>query len=129
MTAKSAARLLLGGMLVGAGVTHLTVARRTFKAQVPDWAVDLSDLSKDDIVLLSGAAEIALGAALMALPKEKHTVGLTAAAFFTAIFPGNIAQYTERRKGFGLDTDAKRLTRLFFQPALVAWAIWATREE
>ena len=128
MTAKSAARMILGGMLVGAGVTHLTVARRPFKAQVPDWAADLSPFSKDDIVLLSGAAEIALGTALLALPKEQKTVGITAASFFTAIFPGNIAQYTERRSAFGLDTDAKRLARLFFQPALVAWALWSTSE-
>ena len=27
---------------------------------------------------------------------------------------------------FGLDTDAKRFARLFFQPALVAWALAST---
>jgi uncharacterized membrane protein len=75
---------------------------------------------------LSGAAEMALGTALLALPKEKERVGWVAAAFFTAIFPGNVAQYIERRSAFGLDTDGKRLTRLFFQPALVAWALWST---
>jgi hypothetical protein len=32
-----------------------------------------------------------------------------------------------RRNGFGLDTDEKRLARLFFQPALVALAWWSTR--
>ena len=122
------ARKLLGAMLVAAGTTHLTVARRAFRAQVPDWATELSPFSKDDIVLLSGAAEVALGAALLGLPKEKKTLGLTAAAFFTAIFPGNIAQYTNRRDAFGLDTDGKRLARLFAQPLLVAWALLAMRE-
>jgi uncharacterized membrane protein len=48
------------------------------------------------------------------------------AAFFVAIFPGNIAQYVEGNDGFGLDTDGKRLARLFFQPLLVAWALWST---
>lgn len=47
-------------------------------------------------------------------------------ALFVAVFPGNLAQYTEHRDAFGLDTDQARLTRLFFQPVLVAWALWAS---
>lgn len=53
-------------------------------------------------------------------------VGLVVAIFFVAIFPGNIHQYTEGISAFGLDTDAKRLVRLFFQPLLVLWALWST---
>ena len=68
-----------------------------------------------------------LGTALVALPKERRRVGAILAAFFIAIFPGNISQYVEKRDGFGLDTDRKRLVRLFFQPVLVAWAWWSTR--
>ena len=128
MNAKDTGRLLLGGMLMTAGVTHITVARKPFQAQVPDTAVELSPFSKDDVVLLSGMAEIALGAALVGLPKEKHRMGIVAAAFFTAIFPGNISQWMNRRDAFGLDTDGKRLARLFMQPVLVAWALWATRD-
>ena len=41
-----------------------------------------------------------------------------------AIFPGNIAQYVEGTDAFGLDTDGKRLVRLFFQPLLVLWALY-----
>ena len=111
--AEQVARMALGATLVGAGVTHLTVARREFRAQVPDWVTEISPFSKDDVVLLSGAAEIALGTALATFPGERRNTGLAAAAFFTAIFPGNIAQYTEGRDGFGLDTDGKRLARLF----------------
>lgn len=123
---RKAARLLLGTMLMAAGTTHLTIARKAFRAQVPDWAVNFSPYSKDDIVLMSGIAEIGLGAALAFLPKERKRMGVVAASFFTAIFPGNISQYTERRDAFGLDTDAKRLGRLFFQPLLVGWALWVT---
>lgn len=123
--AEQIARIALGVTLVGAGLTHLTVARREFRAQVPDWTTKISPFSKDDVVLLSGAAEIALGTALATLSGERQKVGLAAAAFFTAIFPGNIAQYTERRDGFGLDTDRKRFARLFFQPVLVAWGLWS----
>lgn len=34
-------------------------------------------------------------------------------------------QYAERKDGFGLDTDGRRLARLFGQPALIAAALWA----
>jgi len=121
--AKKIARVLLGGNLIFAGISHLTFAREDFQAQVPDWV----PLAKDDTVVYSGLVEIALGSAL-ALTDEKHqaTVGKVAATFFTAVFPGNISQYVNRRSAFGLDTDRKRLIRLFFQPALVYWALKST---
>jgi uncharacterized membrane protein len=78
------------------------------------------------VVLASGVAEIALGAALVALRRRRTIVGVIAAAFFVAVFPGNISQYVERIDAFGLDTDRARLVRLFFQPLLVLWALWAT---
>ncbi len=43
-----------------------------------------------------------------------------------AVFPGNVAQYVEGVDAFGLDSDGARLTRLFFQPLLVLWALWST---
>ena len=55
----------------------------------------------------------------------KRTVGKVVAAFFVAVFPGNISQYAERHDAFNLDTDAKRLARLFGQPALIAAALRA----
>lgn len=119
---RSLARLLLGGVLVFAGVTHLTVARDEFRAQVPDWF----PVGDDPVVLVSGLAEISLGAALVGFARGRVGVGLVVAAFFIAIFPGNIAQYVEGTDAFGLDTDRKRFVRLFFQPVLVLWALWAT---
>ncbi|WP_310590530.1 hypothetical protein [Dyadobacter sp. CY261] len=84
-------------------------------------------LKKDDTVVYSGIAEIALGTALVVTPKQyRQAIGRIAGLFFTAVFLGNIAQYTKRSNAFGLDTDAKRLTRLFFQSALVAWALNST---
>jgi uncharacterized membrane protein len=121
---RAVAQGVLGAFLATAGVGHLTVQREEFQAQVPPWV----PLDEDLVVLLSGAAEIGLGAALLASWRQprRALVGATAAAFFVAVFPGNIAQYTEHRDAFGLDTDAKRLARLFFQPLLIAWAIEAT---
>jgi uncharacterized membrane protein len=117
---KTIAHKLLGGMLVFAGVSHLTFARKAFLAQVPDWV----PLEKDHTVVLSGVAEVVLGGALlMAGAKHRKLVARTAAAFFVAVFPGNISQWVNRRSAFGLDTDRKRFARLFFQPLLVYWAM------
>ncbi|MCF0055008.1 hypothetical protein [Dyadobacter sp. CY356] len=123
---KKTARIILGAGLVFAGISHLTFARRDFRAQVPDFV----PLKKDDTVVYSGIAEIALGGALiLANKKQKETVGKVAAAFFTAVFPGNIAQFVNKRSAFGLDTDGKRFARLFFQPALVYWALKSTSKK
>lgn len=119
--ARTLARLALGGALAFAGTSHLTVARQEFRAQVPDWF----PLDHDLVVLASGVVEILLGAALLS-GRRRRQVGWIAAAFFVVIFPGNIAQYVEGTDGFGLDTDRARLVRLFFQPVLVAWALWST---
>jgi uncharacterized membrane protein len=118
--ARTAARLLLGAAMVGAGVLHLTTQRQEFRAQVPDWFPVDDDLT----VLGSGVAEIALGASFIALPRKRRLVGALLAAFFVVIFPGNVAQYVEGTDAFGLDTDRKRLVRLFFQPLLVLWALY-----
>jgi uncharacterized membrane protein len=123
---KRIARTLLGGALVFAGVSHLTFARKEFRAQVPAWV----PLSADDTVVYSGVAEIALGTGLIVANEEhQETLGKIAAAFFAAVFPGNISQYVNRRSAFGLDTDQKRLTRLFFQPVLMYWALKSSKRE
>lgn len=120
---KKSARILLGAGLIFAGISHLTFARKEFRAQVPNWV----PLKKDDTVVYSGLVEIALGSALVFTNKKhQETVGKVAAAFFAAVFPGNIAQYTHHRNGFGLNTDTKRFARLLFQPGLIYWALKST---
>lgn len=113
--------------MVFAGLSHLFWARREFQAQVPDVVTEVLPIDKDAVVVASGAVEMMLGTALVALPKERRRVGAILAAFFVAVFPGNIAQALGKRDGFGLDSDAARIGRLFFQPVLVAWALWSTR--
>ena len=119
---RTVLRWLLGIVLIGAGVAHLTTQRTEFRAQVPSWF----PIDEIVVVIVSGLVEIALGLALIALPGHRVVVGLIVAGFFVVIFPGNIAQWTEGVDAFGLDTDAKRFARLFFQPVLVAWALVAT---
>jgi len=118
---RRVARVALGLGLLFAGISHLTFARQEFRAQVPSWV----PVDTDVTVLASGAVEVGLGAGLV-LSRRRVALGLVTAAFFVAIFPGNVGQWLERKDGFGLDTDRRRLARLFFQPVLVAWALWAT---
>ncbi len=76
--------------------------------------------------MASGLVELALGAALIVLVRYRVAVGFLVAAFFVAVFPGNIAQYVNGIDAFGLNSDRARAIRLLFQPVLVAWALWAT---
>jgi len=108
--------------MVIAGIGHLTFQRRAFQAQVPDWV----PVSKDLTVVSSGVVEIALGLTLIFWKKQRTNTGILLAIFFILVFPGNIAQYLGHKDAFGLDTDNKRLIRLFFQPVLIFWALWST---
>lgn len=119
---KNLIRIALGAFMLLAGIGHLTYARETFQAQVPDWI----PLSKDFVVLASGVVEILLGLSMVFLVKQKKYAGLALAIFFVLVFPGNISQYLEHRDGFGLDTDTRRLVRLLFQPVLIFLALYST---
>lgn len=126
---RAVVRWLLAGLLVVAGVSHLTWGRRGYRIVVPGWATAVTRLDEDAIVVASGAVEIGLGAALLALPKERSRVGVAVAAFFVAVFPGNVHQWCTGRSAPLLRTDRARLVRLFLQPVLIAWALWSTRNE
>lgn len=119
---RTGARILLGVLLAFAGISHLTWGRDDFLAQVPAWV----PFSADFVVVSSGVVEIVLGLALLFLAKQRVLVGIVVAAFFVAVFPGNLSQYMTGTDAFGLDTDTKRFVRLFFQPVLVLWALWCT---
>ena len=122
---RRVAQVVLGAAMLFAGTGHLTFAREEFQAQVPPWV----PLDPDLVVLASGVVELAVGAALVVTWRQpaRALVGVATALLFVAVFPGNVAQYTEGRDAFGLDTDRARLVRLFFQPVLIVWALWATR--
>ena len=114
--------MVLGFALAYAGVGHLTTSRIEFQAQVPTLLAEYADF----VVLASGVVEIALGVGLIALWKYRVQLGWVVAAFFVAIFWGNISQYVNGVDAFGLNSDRARLIRLFFQPLLVMWALGST---
>lgn len=116
-------RLALAGLLLTAGTGHLTVLRHEFAAQVPPWF----PVAPDAVVVASGVVELILGSTLAVVPRRwRSLVGWVAAAFFVAVFPGNVSQYVTRTDAFGLDSDQARAIRLAFQPLLVVWALWST---
>jgi uncharacterized membrane protein len=127
--AKALAQLLLGAFLITAGISHLGSNRIEFQAQVPTYL----PADPDFVVIASGVVEIALGLllimTLLIYKKYRSVVGLITAIFFILIFPGNINQYVNQIDAFGLDTDQKRLIRLFFQPPLVIAALWVSGAE
>lgn len=124
-TIQSVLRVLLGLFMTLAGIGHLTFQREEFMAQVPRWLPE-NPAFMDFVVISSGVVEIALGLAMIFWVNQKVKVGIALAVFYVLIFPGNISQYTNGIDAFGLDTDTKRLVRLFFQPLLILWALWST---
>ena len=123
---KTAARTLLAALLLVAGASHLTWGRRGYRIVVPDWATKVLRTDKDAIVVASGAVELMLGGALLALPHERRRVGGIVAAFFVAVFPGNVHQWRTGRDAPLMRTDRARFIRLLLQPLLVVWALWST---
>jgi uncharacterized membrane protein len=123
---KKLLQLSLGAFLTSAGTSHLGSNRTEFLAQVPSWL----PLNGDFVVVASGLVEIALGVSLISttfiFTQHRKQVGIVVAIFFILIFPGNINQYVNKIDAFGLDSDQKRLIRLFFQPPLVIWALWSS---
>lgn len=115
-------QIVLGLALGFAGVGHLGSNRVEFRAQVPSLFEEYADF----VVVASGVVEIVLGAALVLAWRYRVVVGWIVAAFFVAIFWGNISQYLNGVDAFGLNSDRARLVRLFFQPVLVAWALLST---
>ena len=115
-------QIVLGLALGYAGVGHLGANRVEFRAQVPSLFEEYADF----VVVASGVVEIVLGVALVLAWRYRVVVGWIFAAFFVAIFWGNISQYLNGVDAFGLNRDRARLVRLFFQPVLVAWALLST---
>jgi uncharacterized membrane protein len=117
---RALVRGVLAVVLVVAGVGHF-VAHESFLQQTPTWLP-----ARSLIVWVTGVMEVALGVALLALPHRRRQVGWALAAFFVAVFPGNIHQAVAGNDAFGLDTPTARWGRLLLQPVLVAAALWST---
>jgi len=124
-TIQNIFRILLGLIMLYIGIAHLSFRRIEFQAQVPNW-LTTDDGLMDLVVLISGYIEIAFGILMVVGDKLKVKTGIALGIFYILIFPGNINQYINEIDSLRLDSDNKRLIRLFFQPLLVLWAFWST---
>ncbi len=117
-------RLVLRGLLaaayLGIGIVHVT-RPDAFLPIMPDWVPD-----PRDVVLVTGACEIAGAVALMT-PRLRRAAGWAFAAYAVCVFPANIKHAME-------NVDVPPIPsswwyhgpRLAFQPVFVWWALWAT---
>jgi uncharacterized membrane protein len=124
---RTGARWLLIALLAVAGASHLTWGRRGYRIVVPDWATRFTGFDKDAVVVGSGVAELLLAGTVAAMPRER-SVGWLVAAFFAAVFPGNVHQWRTGRSAPLLRTDRARFIRLLLQPLLMVWAVWSVRD-
>jgi uncharacterized membrane protein len=115
------ARRGLALAMVVAGVGHLAQPD-PFVQHLPDWVP-----GRLGLVYLSGAVEIALGAALFALSGHRATVGRLLALFFLAVWPANIYVAVAAVDVDGQPGGAYPWIRLPFQILYIAWALWSTR--
>ena len=124
-TIQNIFRILLGLIMLYIGTAHLSFRRIEFQAQVPTWLTTDDGLT-DLVVLISGYIEIAFGILMVVGDKLKVKTGIALGIFYILIFPGNINQYVNEINSLRLDSENKRLIRLFFQPLLVLWALWSS---
>ncbi|MDA7731019.1 hypothetical protein N8867_02365 [Flavobacteriaceae bacterium] len=124
-TIQNIFRILLGLIMLYIGIAHLSFRRIEFQAQVPTWLTTDKGLM-DLVVLISGYVEIAFGILMILGGKFKLKTGIALGIFYILIFPGNINQYINEIDSLRLDSENKRLIRLFFQPLLVLWAFWSS---
>lgn len=115
-------RFALAIAMVVAGVSHLA-APTPFVQHLPGWVP-----GRETLVVLSGLAEIALGAALLTPRPARRVAGLALAAFLVAVFPANVHVAVAGVEVDGQPGGVYPWLRLGFQPLFVWLAVWSTRD-
>lgn len=113
-------RFILGSLFVAAGVTHFAFTR-TFASIVPDYLP-----AHRELVLISGAAEIAGGLGLL-LPQTRRPAAVGLAALLVAVLPANLwmAQHPEL---FASIPAWLLWARLPLQIPLIGWSLLYARK-
>lgn len=115
------ARVLMAVLYIAAGLAHF-VATRLYSSIVPDYLP-----AHRELVLLSGAAEIAGGLGLL-LPQTRRAAAWGLILLLLAVFPANLwmAQHPGRFPGIPLWALWLRLP---LQLPLIGWAWLYTRRD
>jgi len=116
---RTAARIVLAAVFLGAGVLHLMVPG-PFVRITPHWVSDPAL-----VVALTGIAEL-LGAAGLMIPRLRVVSGWALALYCVCVYPANIQHAMDGlASGTGLGL-AYHGPRLLFQPVIVWWCLWAS---
>lgn len=115
-------RVSLALFMIIAGFSHFLVDSIIFEALVPDWI----PMSKSLVIIGSGVIEIGLGLGFAFWKKQRINFGWGLALFFILVSLGNLENYFSGKDLFILNSDEARLSRLFFQPVLIIWALWSS---
>ena len=117
--ARAAARLALAAVYAGIGIVHVT-SPDAFLPIMPDWVP-----MPRDVVLATGACELAGAAALMT-PRLRRAAGWAFAAYAVCVFPANVKHAMENVNVPPIPSSWwYHGPRLAFQPVFVWWALWA----
>ena len=114
-------RIALAAAMAVAGISHL-VDPTPFVQHLPTWVP-----GRELLVLVSGLAEIALGAALLLPHPNRRLAGLALAAFLLAVFPANIYVAVAGIEVDGQPGGVYPWLRLPWQLLYVWLAVWSTR--
>ena len=111
---------MLAGILAVNGTIRLA-RPQTYAPLMPSWVP-----AHREVILGSGAAELALAAGLLA-PATRRIAGWGSIALLIGVFPGNVKMATDAMKGDNRALQAGTLARLPLQWPLIKAAHAATR--
>jgi len=116
---------LLAGFFAVAGTLHF-IRPRSYEATIPDWIPH-----HQEAVLISGVAELAGAAMLLAAP-TRPLARWWLIALLVAVFPANVHMAVNPEEIRGLDLDQvprwALWARLPLQALLILWVVRATDE-
>jgi uncharacterized membrane protein len=110
----------LAAAMVVAGASHFAHSE-PFVQHLPDWVP-----AREALVYITGAVEIAFGAALLFSKAHRTTVGRLLAAFLLAVFPANIYVAVADVEVSGQPGGVYAWIRLPLQLLFIVWALYST---
>ena len=119
---RDAARLGMALAMAIAGIAHW-INPTPFVQHLPSW-VPLAE----EVILLTGVAEVVLGAALLLRQPWRRLAGLALAGYLVAVWPANIYVAVADVEVDGQPGGLYPWLRLPLQAAFIVWALWSTRD-